>query len=185
MTRLGGCIRNTTFLIAMFASAGAQVQTTGATISGSTGAVLAGASWPAGSGNDDGASYENRVVASFPHYVPQQKVSGVVRISGHGSAKIAWMRQLIVLWERDFQQFQPGVKLEYDMYGTSSAIPALFTGVADIAILGEEIDPAAVRTFERVKHYPPLGIDIFTGSVDIRNIDYAQMFFVSKDNPLA
>jgi phosphate transport system substrate-binding protein len=95
------------------------------------------------------------------------------------------MRQLIVLWEQDFQQFHPGVKLEYDMYGTSSAIPALFTGVADIAILGEEIDPAAVRTFERVKHYPPLGIDIFIGSVDIRNIDYAQMFFVSKDNPLA
>jgi phosphate transport system substrate-binding protein len=185
MTRLGGCIRNTTFLITMFASAGAQVQTTGATISGSAGAVLVGASWPAGSGNDDGASYENRVVASFPHYVPQQKVSGVLRISGHGSAKIAWMRQLIVLWERDFQQFQPGVKLEYDMYGTSSAIPALFTGVADIAILGEEIDPAAVRTFERVKNYPPLGIDIFTGSVDIRNIDYAQMFFVSRDNPLA
>lgn len=133
----------------------------------------------------DPASIESRTVASLPHYVPQQKVSGVIRISGHGSAKIPWMRQLLVLWEQDFQRFQPGVKLEYRMYGTSSAIPALFTGTADVAILGEEIDPAAVRAFERVKHYPPLGVNVFTGSVDVRNIDYAQMFFVNKDNPLA
>jgi phosphate transport system substrate-binding protein len=177
-------IRNATFFLAMLASTAAQPQAAGTTL-GNSGAALVGAAQPIGLGNDDSGSYENRVVASFPHYVPQQKVSGIIRISGHGSAKIAWMRQLVTLWEQDFKRFQPGVKLEYDMYGTSSAIPALFTGVADIAILGEEIDPAAVRTFERVKHYPPLGIDIFTGSVDIRNIDYAQMFFVSKDNPLA
>lgn len=149
--------------------------------------VAACISWPKvaapADGNNNG--YEYQVLASFPHYVAQQQVTGVIRISGHGSAKIAWMRQLITLWEQSFQRFQPGVKLEYDMYGTSSAIPALFTGVADIAILGEEIDPAAVRAFERVKHYPPLGIDVFTGSVDLRNIDYAQMFFVHQDNPLA
>jgi phosphate transport system substrate-binding protein len=130
-------------------------------------------------------AYETAVVASMPRYVPEQQVSGVIRVSGHGSAKIPWMRQLLTAWEKDFQRFQPGVTLEYRMYGTSSAIPALFNGVADIAILGEEIDPVAVRTFERVKHHPPLGIDVFTGSVDVRNIDYAQMVFVHKDNPLA
>ncbi len=129
-------------------------------------------------------SYESKVAASFPHYVPQQQVSGVIRVSGHGSATNPWMRQLLIAWEKDFQRFQPGIRLEYRMYGTSSAIPALFNGVADIAILGEEIDPEAVRAFEHVKHYPPLGVDLFTGSVDIRNMDYAQMFFVNKDNPL-
>jgi phosphate transport system substrate-binding protein len=148
----------------MFSSVAAQPQTTGVTLGDPSGATQVGAVPPTDSRSEDRGSYENKVVASFPHYVPQQTVSGVIRIAGHGSAKIAWMRQLIVLWEQDFRQFQPGVKLEYDMYGTSSAIPALFTGVADIAILGEEIDPAAVRTFERVKHYPPLGIDIFTGA---------------------
>lgn len=136
----------------------------------------------AGTENHNG--YEYQVLTSFPHYVPQQQVTGVIRISGHGSAKMAWMRQLILLWEQGFQEFQPGIKLEYDMHGTSSAIPALFVGVADIAILGEEIDPAAVRAFERVKHHAPLGVDIMTGSVDIRNIDYAQMFFVHNGNPL-
>jgi len=129
-------------------------------------------------------SYEARAVAATPHYVPQKQVSGIIRVSGHGSAKIPWMRQLLAAWEKDFQRFQPGITLEYRMYGTSSAIPALYNSVADIAILGEEIDPLAVRTFERVKHHPPLGINIFTGSVDLRNIDYAQMVFVHKDNPL-
>jgi phosphate transport system substrate-binding protein len=185
MRQLREGIRNATFVVATVTSAAAaQVPATSATHANPLGAALIGTPRITDSGNNNSASYEDQVVASFPHYVPQQKVSGVIRISGHGSAKIAWMRQLLVLWEQDFQQFQPEIKLEYDMYGTSSAIPALFTGVADIAILGEEIDPTAVRTFERVKHYPPLGIDIFTGSVDIRNIDYAQMFFVSKDNPL-
>ena len=174
MAQLLRSIWSTTFLIATFISAGARVQATSGTISS-----------PAGSDKDDNGSYESRVVASFPHYVPQQQVSGIIRISGHGSAKIAWMRQLISMWEQGFQQFQPGIKLEYKMFGTSSAIPALWAGSADVAILGEEIDPAAVRTFERVKHYPPLGIDVLTGSVDIRNIDYAQMIFVNKDNPLA
>ena len=136
-------------------------------------------------GPDQTDSYASRVVASFPHYLPQQQVSGIIRISGHGSAAKPWMRQLLIAWEKDFQHFQPGIRLEYRMFGTSSAIPALWNGAADIAILGEEIDPAAVRTFERVKHYPPTGVDVFTGSVDIRNIDYAQMFFVHKDNPLA
>ena len=135
-----------------------------------------------GQGQTD--SYAARVVASFPHYQPQQQVNGVIRISGHGSAANPWMRPLLIAWEKDLRRFQPGIRLEYRMFGTSSAIPALWNGTADIAILGEEIDPVAVRTFERVKHHPPTGVDVFTGSVDLRNIDYAQMFFVHKDNPL-
>lgn len=183
MTQLRKCIWSATILTATFISAGAQMQTTSRAISYPS-VTPVGAPESSDSDKDGGNSYESRVVASFPHYVPQQQVSGVIRISGHGSDKIAWMRQLISMWEQGFQQFQPGVKLEYKMFGTSSAIPALWTGTADIALLGEEIDPAAVRTFERVKHYPPLGIDVLTGSVDLRNIDYAQMIFVNKDNPL-
>ena len=185
MRQLNRRIWKATFFIAALINAGAQSQPTRRTASDPAGVALIAVSKPTGSTKDAGSSYENRVVASFPHYVPQQQVSGVIRISGHGSAKIAWMRPLISMWEQGFQQFQPGIKLEYKMFGTSSAIPALWTGTADIALLGEEIDPVAVRTFERVKHYPPLGINVLTGSVDLRNIDYAQMIFVNSNNPLA
>ena len=160
MAGFSRCVRNAVALVGLLTSAGAQV-------------------------GDPHESYESRVAAQFPAYVPHQMVSGTIRVSGHASTSNPWMRQLLMAWEKDFQRFQPGVKLEYRMYGTSSAIPALFNGTADVAILGEEIDPAAVRTFERVKHYAPLGVNLFTGSVDIRNMDYAQMFFVNKNNPLA
>ena len=128
--------------------------------------------------------YERSVVAAYPPYVPMQRVSGVIHVTGHGSAKIPWMKPLLAAWEKDLQRFQPGLTLEYRMDGTSAAVPSLWNGVGDIAILGEEIDPVAVKTFERVKHHPPLVIQLFNGSVDVRNIDYAQMFFVHKSNPL-
>src|SRR5215468_4033725 len=120
------------------------------------------------------SSIEANVVAAVPPYQPEQTVSGVIRIWGHGSLKIPWLKQLVSFWEQGFRRFQPGVSIQYEMHGTSSAVPALFTGVGDLAILGEEIDPAAVAAFEKVKHYPPLTIDIMTGSLDVRNFDYAQ-----------
>src|SRR5258708_20786628 len=70
------------------------------------------------------------------------------------------------------------------MYGTASAIGALYTGAGDIAILGEEISPAAATAFEREKHYAPTGIQIATGSLDVNFFDYAHMVFVHQDNPL-
>ena len=70
------------------------------------------------------------------------------------------------------------------MYGTASAMGALYAGKGDIAILGQEICPFETTAFEQVKHYPPLGIEIATGSVDVRNFDFAIGVFVNKKNPL-
>jgi phosphate transport system substrate-binding protein len=95
------------------------------------------------------------------------------------------MQQLMMLWEDGFRQYHPDIKIRYEMHGTSSAIPALFTGVGDLAILGEEINLEAAAAFKKKMHHPPLGVEIATGSLDVRNFDYAQMFFVHKDNPLA
>jgi phosphate transport system substrate-binding protein len=131
------------------------------------------------------SAFEAEVAASLPRYEPRQQVAGVIRIWGHGHIKLPWMKPLVRAWEKGFQRSHPGVSIDYQMHGTSSGIPALFTGIGDIAILGEEILPEAVAAFERVRHYPPTGIEVATGSYDVRNFDYAQMFFVHKDNPLA
>jgi phosphate transport system substrate-binding protein len=128
---------------------------------------------------------EAAVAASLPRYDPQHQVAGVIRIWGHGHIKLPWMKPLVMAWEKGFQRYHPGISVDYQMHGTSSGIPALFTGIGDIAILGEEILPDAAAAFEKVRHYPPLGIEVATGSLDVRNFDYAQMFFVHKDNPLA
>ena len=131
------------------------------------------------------ASEESRVAEAAPPYQPERAVSGVIRLWGHGNAKLPWMRQLVTYWETGFRRFHPGVTVQYEMHGTSSAIPALYTGVGDLSILGEEISPDDVAAFARVKGYRPTGIDLVTGSLDVRNFDFAQMFFVHRDNPLS
>ncbi|HXS22256.1 MAG TPA: substrate-binding domain-containing protein [Steroidobacteraceae bacterium] len=129
-------------------------------------------------------SYAARVVATLPRYVPENRVSGVIRIWGHGNPKLPWMRHLVTSWDQGFRRFQPAARLEYHMYGTSSGVPALFTGIGDIALLGEEVLPEELRPFERVRGYRPLVLQVMTGSLDVRNFDYAQQFFVHAGNPL-
>ena len=152
------------------------------------GVFLAGASAAfevpqATEGRNDSA-FARQEVAHMPGFQPGPPVTGTIRLWGHGSFSRPFMRLLVARWAKGFARFQPGVKIEEDTYGTSSAIPALAFGVGDLAILGEEVLPEAVDTFMRVKPYPPFSVEIATGSVDVRNFDYAQMFFVHKDNPL-
>ena len=121
---------------------------------------------------------------SLPHFQPEHIVTGTIRLWGHGSSKRDFMGPLVKSWQEGLTRYFPDLKIDYKMYGTASAIGALYAGSGDIAILGEEIHPAAAAAFERVRHYAPLGIEIATGSLDVRNFDYAQMVFVHKDNPI-
>ena len=131
------------------------------------------------------SAFANAEVARMPAYQPRPAPAGVIRLWGHGSFSRPFMRLLVARWVKGFARFHPDIRIEEDTYGTSSAIPALALGAGDLAILGEEILPEAVDTFQRVKSYEPFGVEIATGSVDVRNFDYAQMFFVHKDTPLA
>src|SRR5882672_6731682 len=66
----------------------------------------------------DGSSFEAKIVEAIPHYQPEQSVSGVIRIWGHGNVKLPWMKQLVSLWEAAFQRYQPDVRIQYEMHGT-------------------------------------------------------------------
>jgi phosphate transport system substrate-binding protein len=123
-------------------------------------------------------------VDALPLYAPAAKVSGTIRLWGHGSPKHDFMGHLMDVWIAGFAKYQPDVKFENHLYGTASAIGALYSGAGDIALLGEEISPAAAMAFAREKHYAPTGIQIATGSLDVNFFDYAHMVFVHRDNPL-
>jgi len=140
---------------------------------------------PPDGGGSGAISPEQRALDGLPRYQPQQAVSGTIRLWGHGAPVLDFMGMLVKSWEEGFQKFQPGVKFEYDMYGTASAMGALYTGRGDIAILGQEIYPFETVAFQQAKHYSPLGIEIATGSVDVRNFDFAIGVFVNKNNPLS
>jgi phosphate transport system substrate-binding protein len=68
--------------------------------------------------------------------------------------------------------------------GTAAAIGSLYTGRGDLALMGREIWPLEIAAFKEVLGYPPTGIDVVTGSFDVRNRDYALVVFVHKGNPI-
>lgn len=130
-------------------------------------------------------SLEAMTAARFPAYVPVQTIDRPIRIWGHGNRALPWMKNLIDIWDAGLRRFHPKSGLDFQMWGTSSGVPCLFNGTGDIALLGEEILPQESAAFEHAKGYPPTGVDVMTGSLDVRNFDYAQQVFVHRSNPLS
>ena len=108
-----------------------------------------------------------------------------IRIWGHGAVGHDYIESLVIKWEAGFRKTHPDVQFDNELHGTASAIGSLYTGTGDIAIMGREIWPVEVEAFKDVHHYPPLGIDVVTGSLDIRNKDFALVVFVNRANPLS
>jgi len=136
-------------------------------------------------GTGRAADPEVELVDTLPEYAPAGQVGGTIRLWGHGSYRWNFMGNLLSRWVREFTAQQPGVRFENRMYGTASALGALFTGAGDIALLGEEISPTAALAFHRARGYAPTEIQVATGSLDVNFFDYAHMIFVHRDNPLA
>jgi len=149
-------------------------------------AALGGVAATSGKGSANPAAGDPAIafVDELPIYQPAKRVSGTVVLWGHGSFKHDFMGALVKRWMAGLNKSQPGIALDFRMYGTASAISALFTGAGNLAILGEEISPSAKRAFERARGYSPTRIDVATGSLQTNFFDYAHMIFVHKDNPL-
>jgi len=103
--------------------------------------------------------------------LPAQTATGqtAIRIWGHGALGHDYIESLVIKWEAGFRKTHPEIQFDNELHGTASALGSLYTGTGDIAIMGREIWPVEVEAFKDVHHYPPLGIDIVTGSLDIRN----------------
>ena len=127
-----------------------------------------------------------RTVDLPPPYRPQQTVSGTIRIWGHGAydRKRDFIGALVSAWERGFQRYEPGVRFENHLVGTAAAIGSLYTGRGDLALMGREIWPPEIAAFREVFGYSPTGVDVVTGSFDVRNRDYALVVFVHQGNPI-
>lgn len=124
------------------------------------------------------------LIAGPPIRAQNSALQAPIRIWGHGAAGHDYIESLVLKWEAGFRKMHPDVQFDNELHGTASAIGALYTGAGDIAIMGREIWPVEVEAFNDVRHYPPLGVDIVTGSLDIRNKDFALVIFVNGKNPL-
>ena len=120
----------------------------------------------------------------LPEYRPEAKVAGTIRIWGHGALGHDYIETLVRHWEDGFRKYQPEVKFDNKLAGTASAMGALYTNTGDLALLGREIWPGEITAFQEVFQYPPVGVEIITGSYNVRNKDFALIVYVHKDNPI-
>jgi phosphate transport system substrate-binding protein len=125
--------------------------------------------------------YAIQVLNTLPPYRPRAHLTGTLRIWTRG---IHFFGQWAEAWKEGFGRFQPDLKLDIGLYGTSSIVGGVTWGAADVGVQGEEFRPLALEAFEKVNRHPPLTVAIATGSLDVDNMSYAQVFFVHRDNPL-
>ena len=118
------------------------------------------------------------VAPALPAYQPQAAVSGTIRNFGSG------LGGLVKLWEQGFAKLQPAVRFDDHLPTSDAAIPALVTGVADLAPDGGEATLTESLSFYEVHGYPPVDIVVATGSFDVEGHSNGLMVFVHQDNPV-
>jgi phosphate transport system substrate-binding protein len=95
------------------------------------------------------------------------------------------MSELMRLWERDFRRYHSAVSFQDKLNGTVSGMAGLYSGVADLALMGREIWPAETMAFEQVTGHSPTGIKVAIGSFDVPTKADALAVFVHRDNPVS
>ncbi len=117
--------------------------------------------------------------AEAPLYTPSRQVSGVIRTWGSPQ-----MGDLLKRYEESFHAYQPGVRFDDQLHSTITAVAGVYTGRAEIGVLGREIWPLEEQAFESVTGHAPTMVDIATGSYDVPKATFALMIFVHRSNPL-
>src|SRR5262249_22962360 len=112
-------------------------------------------------------------------YQPQAPVEGTIRFWGHSE-----MAGVVRRWADGFARFHPKVKVETKLMGSDTAIPGLYAGNADIALMGRENDVTDDNGFSRPKQYKFTRLEVMNGSLATPDKSDALVVFVNRDNPL-
>jgi phosphate transport system substrate-binding protein len=108
-----------------------------------------------------------------------------IRIWGHGHRGQDYIQTLLTAWQNGFRNSHPDAHFANTLYGNASGIGALFTGVADLAILDREASFIEVDAFQQRTGYNPFFIPVARGSVSTPHHAPALIVYVNRANPLA
>ena len=117
---------------------------------------------------------------ALPHYAPEQKVSGTIRIWGLNYLGDCMLAEY---WEKGFQKYHPDAKIEYQLPTALTSTSGLVAGTCDIGA-NRKITFTELLQFERVYNYDPLEIPLATGSFEVSGWSEVMAIFVNKDNPI-
>jgi phosphate transport system substrate-binding protein len=119
-------------------------------------------------------------LSALPHYVPEDKPTGTLRVCGNNYVNDA---PLGGYWKAAFEKLQPGVKVEYYTPTAAIAIPCLYFDKADIGVNHEPSFYDELAHL-RLKGFEPLGFSVFTGSYNYVGWQNNLVIIVNKDNPI-
>ena len=111
-------------------------------------------------------------------YKPEQIVTGTIRNYGFGLGGV------LKLWEDDFQKIHPEIRFNDTLPTSDAAIPALVTGVADLAPDGGEATLTENLSFFETYGYAVTDITVASGAFDVEGKSNGPVIFVHKDNPI-
>lgn len=85
------------------------------------------------------------------------------------------LNNLMTLWSEGFRKFHPGVNIQVEGKGSSTAPPALISGSAQLGPMSRKMKAKERNTFEKKYGFKPLAIAVALDSLAV---------YVNKDNPI-
>jgi phosphate transport system substrate-binding protein len=119
---------------------------------------------------------------ALPRYVPEHKgITGTIRMWGS-----PYIREGRVMdyWEEGFHKHHPGVKFEYHLSDSLTALGGVYSGAGDIGV-GPKLTWNDFSAFIHTFSYDPLEFEAATGSYNVTGWNPAFGVYVNKDNPLS
>ncbi len=111
-----------------------------------------------------------KVDEKLPDYRQITGVSGAIKSVGSDT-----MNNLMTLWQEGFKKSYPGVTVEVEGKGSTTAPPALITGAAAFGPMSRTMKEKEIDDFEKAFGYKPVGVPT---AIDMLAV------FVHKDNPI-
>jgi phosphate transport system substrate-binding protein len=111
-----------------------------------------------------------RLDERLPDYKPTEKLSGNLASVGNDT-----MNNLMTLWHEEFEKLHPGVRMEIDGKGSTTAVPALIAGRANFGPMSRGFKDAEVKAFRKQFGEPPVAV---AAALDVMAI------YVHKNNPI-
>jgi phosphate transport system substrate-binding protein len=111
-----------------------------------------------------------KVDEKIPSYGKVQGVSGNLNSIGSDT-----LNNLMTLWAEGFRKHYPGVNIQIEGKGSSTAPPALIEGTAQVGPMSRAMKKSEIEAFEKKYGFKPTRIGVALDSLAV---------YVNKDNPI-
>ena len=106
----------------------------------------------------------------LPEYSQVQGISGSLISAGSDT-----LANLMTLWAEEFRRLYPGVTIQVQAAGSSTAPPALAEGTASLGPMSRAMKAGELQAFEQRHGYKPVAVAVAIDALAV---------YVHKDNPL-